>query len=54
MPKRDVDDELQKNGLDTHMEQMDFETLKQIISYRWATAGRDNECRECFRIFDKK
>lgn len=54
VPKRDVDDELQKNGLDTHMEQMDFETLKQIISYRWATAGRDNECRECFRIFDKK
>ncbi len=60
--KNDINDELSKNGLNPHMETIDFETIKQIVSYRWevvgvrhrVTAGRENEGRECFRIFDKK
>lgn len=35
VPKKDVDDELTKNGLDIHAESMDFETLKTVVAYRW-------------------
>ncbi len=35
VPKKDVDEELQKNGLNIHAESMDFETLKSIVAYRW-------------------
>ena len=35
IPKKDVDDELTKNGVDIHNESIDFETLKQIVSHRW-------------------
>ncbi len=33
--KNDINDELSKNGLNPHMETIDFETIKQIVSYRW-------------------
>lgn len=35
VPKKEVDDELQKNGLDPHIEKIDFETLKTVVAYRW-------------------
>ena len=33
---------------------VDFDTVKFVIGYRWNKGGKEDESRECFKLFDKR
>ena len=33
---------------------VDFDTVKFCVGYRWNKGGKEEESRECFRLFDKR
>lgn len=55
MTKKEIDDELKKNDIDPNKRtQVDFDSVRLAISYRWNKGGREDEARDCFRLFDKR
>ena len=54
--KREIDADLNKCDQDfTKRNCVDFAFCKHAVGYRWvAKGGRDDEAKECFRVFDKK
>lgn len=55
MSKKEIDDELKRNDIDPNKRQsFDFDAVRLAVAYRWNKGGKDEEARECFRLFDKK
>ena len=55
MTPRDIDEELRKSDPDIKKRNcVDFTFCKYVIGYRWTKSGRDEEARECCRVFDKR
>ena len=55
MTKKEIDDELKRNDIDPNKRtQVDFDTCRLAVSYRWNKGGKEDEARECFRLFDKR
>ena len=55
MSKKEIDDELRKNEFDPNKRtQVDFDTVRLAVAYRWIKGGKDEEAKECFRLFDKR
>lgn len=51
-----MDDELRRHDIDLNKRvSMDFDTTKAVIAYRWMKGGgKDDEAKDCFRLFDKR
>ena len=55
MSKKEIDDDLRKNDIDPNKRtQVDFESVRTAVAARWHKAARDEEARECFKLFDKR
>lgn len=55
MTKKEIDDELKKNDVDPNKRtQFDFDSVRLVVSYRWNKGGKEDEARDCFRLFDKR
>ena len=55
MSKKEIDDELRKNEFDPNKRtQVDFDTVRLAVAYRWIKGGKDEEAKECFKLFDKR
>ena len=55
MSKKEIDDELKKADPEFLKRQsVDFDTVKFVVGYRWSKGGREEESRECFKLFDKR
>jgi Ca2+-binding EF-hand superfamily protein len=55
MTKKEIDDELKKNDIDPNKRtSVDFDAVRLAIAYRWNKGGKEEEARECFRLFDKR
>lgn len=55
MTKKEIDDELKKNDIDPNKRSVvDFDSVRLSIAYRWNKGGKEDEARECFRLFDKR
>ena len=55
MTKKEIDDDLRRADPDFLKRlSVDFDTVKFVIGYRWAKGGKEDESRECFRLFDKR
>ncbi len=55
MTKKEIDDELKKNDIDPNKRSsIDFDSVRLAISYRWNKGGKEDEARDCFRLFDKR
>ena len=55
MSKKEIDDELKKADPEFLKKQnVDFDTVKFVIGYRWNKGGKEDEARECFKLFDKR
>jgi Ca2+-binding EF-hand superfamily protein len=33
---------------------VDFDVVKYVVGYRWNKSGKEEEARECFKLFDKR
>ena len=55
MSKKEIDDELKRAHSDFLKKQaVDFDTVKFVVGYRWEKSGKEDEARECFKLFDKR
>ncbi len=55
MSKKEIDDELKKADTEFLKKQyVDFDTVKFVVGYRWNKGGKEDEARECFKLFDKR
>ena len=55
MSKKEIDDELKRNDIDPNKRQsVDFDAVRLAVAYRWNKGGKDDEARECFKLFDKR
>ena len=55
MSKKEIDDELKRADPEFLKRQMvDFDTVKFVVGYRWNKGGKEDESRECFKLFDKR
>ena len=55
LSKQEIDEELKKHDSDFLKRQaVDFPTVKYACSYRWNRSGKEDEARECFKLFDKR
>ena len=55
MSKKEIDDELKKADSDFLKRlSVDYDTVKFVVGYRWNKGGREDESRECFKLFDKR
>lgn len=55
MSKKEIDDELKRADPDFLKKQnVDIDTVKFVIGYRWNKGGKEDEARECFKLFDKR
>ena len=55
LSKKEIDEELKKHDSDFLKRQaVDFPTVKYACSYRWNRSGKEDEARECFKLFDKR
>jgi Ca2+-binding EF-hand superfamily protein len=55
MSKKEIDDELKKADPEFLKKQnVDFDTVKFVVGYRWNKGGKEDEARECFKLFDKR
>lgn len=53
--KKEIDEELKKADSDFLKRQgVEFDVCKYVVSYRWQKSGREDEARECFKLFDKR
>ena len=55
MSKKEIDDDLRKNDIDpTKRTQVDFDSVRSTVASRWHKSAKDDEARECFKLFDKR
>ena len=55
MTKKEIDDELRRADPEfLKRTSVDFDTVKFVIGYRWNKGGKEEESRECFKLFDKR
>ena len=55
MSKKEIDDELKKNDIDPNKRTVvDFDAVRLAVAYRWNKGGKEEEARECFKLFDKR
>ena len=57
MQKREVDSELNHYDKEftTKRTHVDLAFAKHVIAYRWLTkGGKEDEAKECFKVFDKR
>ena len=56
LSKRDIDTDLQRCDPDFMKRNcVDLNFCKHVVGYRWAAkGGREEEARECFKVFDKR
>ena len=56
LSKRDIDTDLQRCDPDfMKRNAVDLPFCKHVVGYRWAAkGGREDEAKECFKVFDKK
>ena len=60
MGPRDIEDELKKSDATFHTRNcVDFQFVRHVVTYRWnrgsrSEPGKDEEAKECFRLFDKR
>ena len=55
MTKKEIDDELKRNDIDPNRRQVvDFDAVRLAVAFRWNKGGKEEEARECFRLFDKR
>jgi len=55
MTKKEIDDELKRSDIDLNRRtQIDFDSVRVAVTYRWNKGGRDEEARDCFKVFDKR
>jgi Ca2+-binding EF-hand superfamily protein len=55
MSKKEIDDELKKNEIDPiKRTSIEFEWVQLAVAYRYNKGGKDDEARECFKLFDKR
>ena len=55
MTKKEIDEELKRNDIDPNKRSVfDFDCVRLAVAYRWNKGGKEEEARECFRLFDKK
>ena len=55
MQKRDVDTEISHTDKEFMKRNcVDLAFAKHVIAYRWFKQGREEEAKECFKVFDKK
>lgn len=55
MSKKEIDDELKRNDIDLNRRnQVDLDAVRLAVSYRWNKGGKEEEARDCFRLFDKR
>ena len=53
--KKEIDEELKKADPDFIKRQaVEFDTVKYVVARRWNVNGKDDEARECFKLFDKR
>ena len=55
LSKKEQDEELKRADSDfLKRTAVDFGVVKFVIGYRWNKSGREDEARECFKLFDKR
>ena len=55
LSKKEIDEELRKHDPDfLKRTAVDLPTVKYACSYRWNRSGKEDEARECFKLFDKR
>ena len=60
MGPRDIEDELKKSDAEILKRNcVDFQFVRHVVTYRWnrgirSEPGKDEEAKECFRLFDKR
>ena len=54
--KKETDEELKTRADPDFLKRqaVDFDTVKYCVGYRWNKSGKDDEARECFKLFDKR
>ena len=56
LSKKEIDEELKTRAdqeiLKRHA--VDLEFVKFVVGYRWNKSGKEDEARECFKLFDKR
>ena len=55
LSKKEIDEELKKGDPDFLRKQgIDIDAVKFYVGYRWQKSGKEDEARECFKLFDRK
>ena len=55
LSKKEIDEDLKKADPDFLKRQaVDLEVVKYVVGYRWNKTGKEEEARECFKLFDKR
>ena len=60
MGPRDIEEELKKSDPDIlRKNHVDFQFVRYVVTFHWnrgirAESGKDEEAKECFRLFDKR
>ena len=55
LSKKEIDEELKRADSEFLKRQaVDFDAVKFVVGYRWNKSGREDEARECFKLFDKR
>ena len=55
LSKKEIDEELKRADPEFLKRQaVDFDVVKFVVGYRWNKSGKEDEARECFKLFDKR
>ena len=56
LSKKEIDEELKTRADPDFLKRqaVDFDTVKFVVGYRWNKSGKEDEARECFKLFDKR
>ena len=55
LSKKEIDEDLKRADPDFLKRQaVDFDVVKYVVGYRWNKSGKEEEARECFKLFDKR
>ena len=55
LSRKEIDQELSKDDPDiTKRTGVPFPEIKYFVGKRWKKFGRDDEARDCFKLFDKR
>ena len=55
LSKKEIDEELKRaDGEFLKRQAVDFDAVKFVVGYRWNKSGKEDEARECFKLFDKR